>query len=99
MDLDKLKRLRDTYEDADGIDYFTDKFRRVGEKMADRQHAATKPYSGIPTFLDLPHREDLEGLDVALICDEDSVYYLSTTPHFISAKSGRATILAVLYEG
>ena len=29
----------------------------------------------------------------------DSVYYLSTTPHFIASKSGRATILAVLYEG
>jgi transcriptional regulator with XRE-family HTH domain len=29
----------------------------------------------------------------------DSVYYLSTTPHVISAKSGTATILAVIYEG
>ena len=29
----------------------------------------------------------------------DSVYYLSTTPHHIAAKSGTATILAVLYEG
>ena len=29
----------------------------------------------------------------------DSVYYLSTTPHFIAAKSGKATILAVLYSG
>ena len=29
----------------------------------------------------------------------DSVYYLSTTPHLIAAKSGQATILAVLYEG
>ena len=29
----------------------------------------------------------------------DSVYYLSTTPHLISAKGGKATILAVLYEG
>jgi transcriptional regulator with XRE-family HTH domain len=29
----------------------------------------------------------------------DSVYYLSTTPHLIDAKSGQATILAVLYEG
>jgi guanidinopropionase len=67
VDLEKLKRLRDTFEDADGADYFTDKFRRVGEKMAERQHAATKPYSGISTFLDLPHREDFEGLDVALI--------------------------------
>lgn len=29
----------------------------------------------------------------------DSVYYLSTTPHLIAAKSGKAAILAVLYEG
>lgn len=29
----------------------------------------------------------------------DSVYYLSTTPHLISAKSGTSTILAVIYEG
>ncbi len=29
----------------------------------------------------------------------DSVYYLSTTPHQIASKSGKATILAVLYEG
>lgn len=27
----------------------------------------------------------------------DSVYYLSTTPHYIAAKSGQSTILAVLY--
>jgi transcriptional regulator with XRE-family HTH domain len=29
----------------------------------------------------------------------DSVYYLSTTPHLIAAKIGKATILAVIYEG
>jgi transcriptional regulator with XRE-family HTH domain len=29
----------------------------------------------------------------------DSIYYLSTTPHNISAKSGTASILAVVYEG
>ena len=28
----------------------------------------------------------------------DSVYYLSTTPHLISGKGGKATILAVLYD-
>ena len=27
----------------------------------------------------------------------DSLYYLSTTPHLIAAKNGRATIMAVLY--
>jgi len=29
----------------------------------------------------------------------DSVYYLSTTPHLVSSKVGKATILAVLYQG
>ena len=29
----------------------------------------------------------------------DSIYYLSTTPHVITAKEGQADILAVLYEG
>lgn len=29
----------------------------------------------------------------------DSVYYLSTVPHHICAKKGKAAILAVLYEG
>ncbi|MBC8198469.1 MAG: helix-turn-helix transcriptional regulator [Desulfobacterales bacterium] len=29
----------------------------------------------------------------------DSVYYLSTVPHQIASKKGKATILAVLYEG
>ncbi|MGM0453098.1 MAG: helix-turn-helix domain-containing protein [Thermodesulfobacteriota bacterium] len=29
----------------------------------------------------------------------DSVYYLSTTPHLLSAKKEKATILAVVYEG
>jgi len=28
----------------------------------------------------------------------DSAYYLSTTPHFITAKTDKATILAVIYE-
>ena len=29
----------------------------------------------------------------------DSAYYLSTTPHQVASKQGKATILAVLYEG
>jgi transcriptional regulator with XRE-family HTH domain len=39
------------------------------------------------------------GADVFELEAGDSVYYLSTTPHLIAAKSGRATILAVIYEG
>ncbi len=47
----------------------------------------------------------LEGLVELCIADEtyelepgDSAYYLSTTTHVITAKQGKATILAVLYE-
>ncbi len=47
----------------------------------------------------------LEGVAKLIIGDEtydlepgDSAYYLSTTRHQISAKKGKATILAVLYE-
>lgn len=48
----------------------------------------------------------LEGNVSLKIADEqfeleqgDSAYYLSTTPHLIASKSGKATILAVLYGG
>ncbi len=48
----------------------------------------------------------LEGTVVMQIADDqfelepgDSLYYLSTTPHLIAARSGQATILAVLYDG
>jgi quercetin dioxygenase-like cupin family protein len=39
------------------------------------------------------------GKDAFELAPGDSVYYLSTTPHHISAKSGKAAILAVVYEG
>jgi transcriptional regulator with XRE-family HTH domain len=39
------------------------------------------------------------GEDTFELNPGDSVYYLSTTPHLISAKSGTATILAVIHEG
>lgn len=39
------------------------------------------------------------GQDTFELQPGDSVYYLSTTPHHISAQKGKAAILAVLYEG
>ncbi len=39
------------------------------------------------------------GTDVFELEPGDSAYYLSTTPHLITAKEANATILAVLYEG
>jgi transcriptional regulator with XRE-family HTH domain len=48
----------------------------------------------------------LDGSAIVKIGDDkfelepgDSVYYLSTIPHYIAAKKGRSTILAVLYGG
>jgi len=48
----------------------------------------------------------LDGVVVLNIGEEtfdlepgDSAYYLSTTPHLVASKKGKATILAVLYEG
>jgi transcriptional regulator with XRE-family HTH domain len=48
----------------------------------------------------------IEGVAVLKIGEDrfelepgDSAYYLSTTSHQIASKSGKATILAVLYEG
>ena len=67
MDKVKLARLQEMYSDADGSEYLTSRFRHVGEKLADRPHSSTKPYSGIPTFLDLPFSESLDDLDVAVI--------------------------------
>jgi agmatinase len=67
MDKEKLERLRAAYNDADGSDYLTERFRHVGEKLKDRPHSATKPYAGIPTFLDMPYNEDYAELDVALV--------------------------------
>jgi len=67
LDKAKLERLRQLYGEADGSEYLTERFRHVGEKLADRPHSSTKPYSGVPTFLDLPYRPEFQGLDVALI--------------------------------
>jgi len=39
------------------------------------------------------------GSDAFELEPGDSVYYLSTTPHLIAAKEGKATILATIYEG
>jgi len=48
----------------------------------------------------------LDGVVLLKIGDEqfdlepgDSVYYLSTTPHVVTAREDKATILAVLYQG
>ena len=67
MDEGKLKKLRKLYANADGSDYLTERFRHVGEKLADRPLNVTKPFVGVSTFLDLPSNPEFIGLDVALV--------------------------------
>jgi agmatinase len=64
---EKLKKLRKLYSQADGSEYLTERFRHVGEKLADSPHSTNKPFAGVSTFLDLPYSTELEGLDVAVI--------------------------------
>ena len=67
MDHSKLERLRERYQGKDGSEYFTEAFQGIREKMAGRPHSSNKPYTGVPTFLDLPYQEDFQDLDVAVI--------------------------------
>ena len=67
MNEGKLEKLRKMYANADGSEYLTERFRHVGEKLADRPINVTKPFVGVSTFLDLPLNQEFIGLDVALV--------------------------------
>lgn len=67
MDQDKLQKLRALYADADGSEYFSDRFRHVAEKSKNFPRSSSKPYAGISTFIDMPFTEDYADLDVAFI--------------------------------
>lgn len=67
MNYEKLNRLREIYDEADGAENFTEKFIELGEKLSANPRSSFKPYSGISTFMDLPQADTLEGLDVAVI--------------------------------
>ncbi len=67
MNEGKLEKLRKMYANADGSEYLTERFRHVGEILADRPLNVTKPFVGVSTFLDLPFNQEFIGLDVALV--------------------------------
>jgi guanidinopropionase len=54
MDADKLDKLRKKYANAESIESQDPADNRV-------------PYAGVPTLLDMPHRTELRGIDIALI--------------------------------
>ncbi len=67
MDLEKLERLREKYRDAKGDEVFDPEFRKVAELLFSSSGNRTLPFGGIPTLLDAPHSEDLDGVDIGLI--------------------------------
>lgn len=67
MDKKRLQRLRARYENANGDQYFNERFQRAGRQLADAPHATRHPYSGVPTLLDQPMQTELTDLDVALV--------------------------------
>ncbi len=72
MDLQKLQRLRDRYNDTLGAHIFDPQFAKVAEDQF-KGDKRKWPFSGVSTFLGATYRHDalltgdLSGLDVALI--------------------------------
>jgi guanidinopropionase len=67
MDQDKLKRLRARYADRDVFDGDDPVLTAAARQVRSPDGKRSLPYSGIPTFLGLPHAERLAGIDIALI--------------------------------
>lgn len=67
MDLEKLQRLRDKYQDAKGDHVFDPEFRKVAELLFESSGNRTLPFAGIPTLLDAPHSDSFDDIEIGLI--------------------------------
>jgi agmatinase len=73
MDRKKLEKLRAKYGDAAAGDVHDPEFRKVVSLLFSGADRRAKPYEGVSSFLDAPialdaiKRDDLGGLDVALV--------------------------------
>ncbi len=67
MDPDKLKRLRARYGDRDAFDGDDPVFTRAARDVQSPEGRRALPYSGVPTFLGLPHAESIADLDIAVV--------------------------------
>ena len=66
MDKKKLAELRRRYG-GEGNQVYSDKFRKVAEYQFSPDGVRRLPYGGLPTLLDAPYSETLDGIDIALI--------------------------------
>jgi agmatinase len=67
MDEAKLKSLRTRYTDRDVFDADDPVLVKAAREVQSADGKRSLPYSGIPTFLDLPSADSAAGLDVALV--------------------------------
>lgn len=67
MDKAKLEALRERFGTAQAAAIYDPKFERVASTQFSPDGRRSLPYGGIPTILDAPQSDTLEGLDVALI--------------------------------
>jgi agmatinase len=67
MDEQKLKALRARFTDVGVFDTDDPVLAAAVTKIATPDGRRTLPYAGVSTFLDLPHRDDAAGLDIAAV--------------------------------
>ena len=67
MDIDNLERLRRKYANATADETQDPETRKLLKALFDDVGKRKLPYAGVPTFLDLPFKEDLTDLDIAVI--------------------------------
>src|SRR5580700_11308456 len=67
MDKAKLEALRAQYANGDAFDATDPVLHRAAAAVETPEGQRRAPYSGIPTFLDLPAADSAVGLDVAAI--------------------------------
>lgn len=67
MDKAKLTELRARYADRDVFDSNDPALAEAARQVQSAEGKRSLPYSGVPTFLDLPYEASAVGLDIALV--------------------------------
>ena len=67
MDKAKLEALRARYEGGGAFDATDPVLKAAATQVRRPDGQRTLPYSGVPTFLDLPYAESAAGLDIAAV--------------------------------
>jgi guanidinopropionase len=67
MDEEKLKRLRQRYVDRDAFDGDDPVLTQAAREVKSADGKRSLPYSGVPTFMDLPLAASTADLDIAVV--------------------------------